>query len=176
MRGSCFLKPIVALAMVLSIVPLVSHGQTAAPAVTEDEQAIRQLVASFEHAWNTHDMTELGSLFDDDAEFINVVGMHWRGKQAIVKAHTVYHELMFQDCKLHSDQVEVRFLNDQTAVAVWTSTQDPFTTPSGTLMPKSQTRLSFVLSRGDDGWRVIHGHNTRVDAEAAQFDPVNRPM
>jgi uncharacterized protein (TIGR02246 family) len=45
------------------------------------------LVATFETGWNTNDMKAIGSIFRDDAEFINVVGMRWRGKDAIVKAH-----------------------------------------------------------------------------------------
>jgi hypothetical protein len=62
-----------------------------------DEKAIRQLVATFESGWNTNDMKAIGSIFRDDAEFINLVGMHWRGRDAIVKAHVAYHAIMFKD-------------------------------------------------------------------------------
>ena len=55
----------------------------------EDDQGIRKTVMGNEEAWNTHDMKLLATLFREDAEFINVVGMHWRGRVAIVKAHRV---------------------------------------------------------------------------------------
>ncbi len=140
-----------------------------------DQKSIRELISTFETGWNTHDMAAIGSIFRDDAEFINVVGMHWRGKNAIVKSHTVYHEIMFKNCKLHSDDIQIRFPASATAIAVWTVTQDAFKTPSGDVAPKTQTHLTLVLTKGDDGWRVVHGHNTRIDAEAAKFDPVKQP-
>ena len=67
---------------------------------TDDEKAIRKLVATNEAGWNSHDMKMLGFVFRDDAEFINVVGMHWRGKDAIVKAHAAFHETSFKECKI----------------------------------------------------------------------------
>ena len=100
--------------------------------------------------------------------------MHWRGKDAIVKAHTVYHEIMFKECKLHSDNIQIGFPAAAMAIAVWTVTQDEFTTSSGNVGPKTQTRLTFVVTKGDNGWQVVHGHNTRIDAEATRFDPVHQ--
>jgi hypothetical protein len=32
-----------------------------------------------------------------------------------------------------------------------------------------------VLAKGLDGWKIVHGHNVQVDAEAAKHDPVNKP-
>ena len=166
--------PAVLLVFTLVTTSLVSAKQAGSDRAV-DEQSIRELVSTFETGWNTHDTNAIGSIFRDDAEFINVVGMHWRGKSAIVKAHTVYHEIMFRDCKLHTDQVQIRFPAAGSAIAVWTATQDAFTTPSGSVAPKTQTRLTLLLTKANDQWLVVHGHNTRVDAEAAKFDPVNQP-
>ena len=140
-----------------------------------DDEAIRQLVATFESGWNTHDMKAIGSIFRHDAEFINVVGMQWRGKDAIVKAHEAYHETMFKDCKLRTDDVSIRPLGKDYAIAVWVMTQDGFTTPSGSTVPKHQNRMTLVTARGNDGiWLIVQAQNTPIDAAAAQFDPVNK--
>jgi ketosteroid isomerase-like protein len=56
-----------------------------------------------------------------------------------------------------------------------TYTQDAFTTPSGQVMPKGQTRISYVFAKSANQWQVAHGHNVRIDAEAALSDPINRP-
>jgi uncharacterized protein (TIGR02246 family) len=101
------------------------------PLSKEDEQGIRKTVTGFEEAWNSHNMKALGKLFREDAEFINVVGMHWRGRDDIVSAHAAYHETMFKDCRLKTDAVEVRSLGGGHAIAVVTTTQDSFTTPAG---------------------------------------------
>jgi uncharacterized protein (TIGR02246 family) len=173
--------PLLAFAAILALAPL-SIGQTksapekpkAASSLTkEDEEGIRNTVMGFEQAWNTHDMKLLASLFREDAEFINVVGMHWRGRDAIVKAHAVFHEIMFKDCRLKTDSIETRALGKDSAIAVVTTTQDAFTTPNGQLMPKGQTRLTYVLAAGTDGWKFVHCQNVRVDAEAVKNDPVN---
>ncbi len=172
---------LLASAAILALAPP-SVGQTrnapgkpkAVSALTkEDEEGIRKTVTGFEQAWNTHDMKLLASLFREDAEFINVVGMHWHGRDAIVKAHAIFHEIMFKDCRLKTDSIETRPLGKDSAIAVVTTTQDAFTTPSGQTMPKTQTKQTYVLAAGEGGWKFVHCQNVRVDAEAAKHDPVN---
>ena len=53
-----------------------------------DDQAVRKIVAGYEEAWNAHDMEALAKLFREDAEWVNKVGMHWRGRDEIMVAHT----------------------------------------------------------------------------------------
>ena len=151
------------------------NAKTAVALTKEDEGGIRKIVSGYEQAWNTHDMKFLATLFREDVEFINVVGMHWRGRDAVVKAHAIFHEIMFKDCRLKTDAVELRPLGADSAIAVVTYTQDAFTTPSGQVMPKTQTKLSYVLARTAGEWKIAHGQHVRIDAEAARQDPVNSP-
>jgi uncharacterized protein (TIGR02246 family) len=141
----------------------------------EDDAAVREVIAAYEAAWNTHDMRALGKLFREDAECINIVGMHWRGRDAIEKAHAAYHATMFKDHRIKTDAVEVRALGGGHAVAVVTTTNDAFTTPGGQVMPKAQNRQTYVLTKAADGWKVAHFHNVVVNAEAVKHDPVNAP-
>ena len=62
-----------------------------------DEKAIREILKDQETAWNKHDMKAFTKAFRDDAEGINVVGMYWRGKAAILKHLTDYHATIFKD-------------------------------------------------------------------------------
>ena len=39
--------------------------------------------AAFQAAWNAHDMVALGSLFDDDATFVNRFGHYVRGVENV---------------------------------------------------------------------------------------------
>jgi uncharacterized protein (TIGR02246 family) len=139
----------------------------------ESEEEIRKTVMDYEKAWNTHDMELLATLIREDAEFINVVGMHWRGRDAIVKAHAIFHEIMFKDNRFKTDSIETRPLGSDHAIAIWTATQDSYTTPSGKSVPKGQFKLSLILAKEGDGWKVVHGHNVRIDAGAVKHDPVN---
>jgi uncharacterized protein (TIGR02246 family) len=145
------------------------------PLSKEDETAIRKVFSDYEAAWNSHNMKSLTKLFRDDAEAINVVGMYWRGIAAIEKSHTVYHEILFKNHNIKTDDVQIRSLGHGHVIAVVTTTNDAFTTPDGHTMTKAQNRQTFVLTKGDDGWKVSHFHNVRVDADAAKHDPVNSP-
>lgn len=137
-----------------------------------DGQAVREVIAGYEAAWNQHDMTALAALFRAGAEWINAVGMYWRGKDAVVKGHTVYHDANFKNCEIHSTEVSVRNVGADIAVAVWTSMQGAYTTLGGDLYPEARTRLTLVLTRQQGEWLISHGHIVRINENAAQFDPV----
>jgi uncharacterized protein (TIGR02246 family) len=63
--------------------------------VSEDSvnaaQVAGEVADGFAAAWNEHDMAALGRLFHDDADFVNVVGTHMRGRQSIERHHGVAH-------------------------------------------------------------------------------------
>ena len=141
----------------------------------EDDQAVRKVVAGIEEAWNAHDMKAYGKLLREDVEWVNVVGMHWRRRDAVMKAHTAFHETSFKNHTIKTDTVELRSLSGGYAIAVVTTTNDAFTTPSGEVVPKRQNRQTYVMAKSPDGWKIAHGHNTVVDANAAKHDPVNGP-
>ena len=41
-------------------------------------------------AWNAHDMAAMSEVFAPDAEWVNVVGMHWVGRDQIMFAQTAF--------------------------------------------------------------------------------------
>ena len=55
---------------------------------------------AFAEAWNRHDMDDFASLFCEDANFVNVVGMWWRNRSEIEAAHRATHATMFRDSQL----------------------------------------------------------------------------
>lgn len=139
-----------------------------------DDAAIRKLLADYENAWNSHDMKSLAKLFREDAECVNVVGMHWRGRDAIERAHVAFHETMFKNHRIKTDSVNVRMISPGAAVAVVTTTNDAFLAPSGQVMPKAQNRQTYVLTKAGERWAVAHFHNVIVNADAVKHDPANR--
>lgn len=52
-----------------------------------DEAQISSIAASWEKAWNEHDMKALFMSFTADADFVNVAGRHWKGRQEIEAQH-----------------------------------------------------------------------------------------
>lgn len=138
----------------------------------DDDEAVRKVVASYEEAWNTHQMDALARLFREDAEWINKVGMHWRGRDEIMRAHTVFHETIFKNHKYRTDAVQTRLIAPGVAVAVVTETFDGFTAPDGRQWPQARNRLSYIMLKGPEGWKIAHGQNAEIDEIAAKHDPV----
>ena len=66
-----------------------------------DEKAIRSVVREYGATWNRHNMAALAELFADDAHWINIVGMHWRDKSAVVTGHQVAIAHSFKGQKLN---------------------------------------------------------------------------
>jgi len=52
---------------------------------TQDEAAVRGIVAEFAKTWNKHDMKAMHELNTDDVEWINGMANHWRGNAAVLK-------------------------------------------------------------------------------------------
>jgi uncharacterized protein (TIGR02246 family) len=145
---------------------------SAVPATASDEHAIRAVLNGYADAWNRHDMDAMAELFADDAHWVNIVGMHWPGKAAVVKAHEAYHRTFFQTTDIRIADVEIRFIAPGVAAAVVLLKVDPFTPPDGVLRRESDNRLSFILTNQGGRWLIAHGHNTVIDPGAQRFDPV----
>lgn len=139
---------------------------------TEDAQAIQKTVAGITDAWNRNDMQTYASFLTGDCEWINIVGMHWRGKAAVMKAHTVYLSTMFlgvQQETLESDFTEIA---PNVALVVLTIKMGDFTTPDGRLEKDMHDRMSYVLLKQADGsWLIRVAHNTTIHPVAARHDP-----
>jgi len=161
------------LCIALALQLLSPSARSAAPGDGTD--SAREIVTQLEAAWNRHDMAAYGALFHDDAEWVNVVGMHWRGKAEVMKAHTAFHETIFKNCQLHGEAVSVRKVAPGTVVAVWAHRQDAYATPSGNQQAATFNRLTLVVTQRDGRWHISHGHNVWVNERAARSNPVLQP-
>ena len=143
----------------------------AVSAISADEDAIRAVANGYCGAWNRHDMEALSELFSEDAQWINIVGMHWPGRTAVVAGHDAYHRTFFRATGIEIADAQVAEIAPGAATAVILLTVGPFTPPDGVPRPGSDNRLSLVLTKRSGRWRITHGHNTVVDKGAQCFDP-----
>ena len=56
---------------------------------------VKAVLDKWEAAWNASDMNAMWQLATDDIHWVNVVGMHWRGKAEVQKAHQVFFDQLF---------------------------------------------------------------------------------
>lgn len=67
-------------------------------------------------AWNTHDMAALGSLFYEDATFVNRFGHYVRGVEEIIALHTPIHKTIYSDSTLKNELIDVVSIGEDIAI------------------------------------------------------------
>jgi len=140
-------------------------AMTAAGAVdsSSDEQAVRKVLASFDEAFNKHDADAVAALYTDDAEFINISGMWWRGRAEIRRGTAFVLANIFQNTTIQTDSISVRFPTRDTAIAVITQhTVGSFVLPDGTRISSTSARLTYFLVKAGGCWMIAGGQNTEI--------------
>ena len=167
--ANCFL-------LVVPVALLFASAATSPAGKAPDELGIRAAVMAFQEAWSDHDMKAMGDVFTEDADLINVVGTRWQGRANIVKALGVFHREMFKNEQIHFDQITIRSITPNVAVAVAIQTgSGEMSLPEGHGRKETPTGSqldTFVVVKRDDIWKVTHGQNTTVNADAQNFDPI----
>ena len=114
-------------------------------------------------AWMRRDPEKLASLFDEDAEFVNVTGLWWHDRDSILKAHAYGLTRIFQASTLTLVRTAVRRLSDDIAVVHAKMRLSGQTPATGIAAPGVRhTLFSFVVHRTAAGWRCASAHNTDV--------------
>lgn len=120
-----------------------------------DEAGVNAVVHGFEDAWNRHDMDAFALLFAPDADFVNVIGMRWVGREAIKQHHAANHETIFKSSTLKIGDTTLRFLKADVATARSVWTLSGITSPSGQPVPTRTGILTHVLARTDGHWLIV---------------------
>ena len=136
---------------------------------------VDKILNAWVDAWNREDLDAMFALFVPEAHWVNIVGMHWQGRDAVEKAHRAYFEIMFRGVKQRLLATEsLTPLPGGGAIVVARLAVDAFRQPNGVVKPPSEDRLTLVMvPRGDD-LAIAHGANVAILPEAQQHDPVLR--
>ena len=130
--------------------------------MSEDCAAVESVVHAFSECWNRHDMEAFAELFEPDAEFVNVVGMWWKGRAEIKAAHEFTHSTMFKSSRLTILETSVRFPAPQLAIARSRWLLENHVGPDGEPLPARHGVLVNVLILRDGRWSIIDAQNTDI--------------
>lgn len=127
-----------------------------------DQQNVESVIRAFGDSWNRHDMDAFARLFAEDAEFVNVVGMWWKGREEIRRAHMATHATMFRGSRLTITWIAVRFVRPDVAVtrASWTLTGH--LGPAGEALPERKGYLLNLVVQSDGEWKIVDSQNTDI--------------
>jgi uncharacterized protein (TIGR02246 family) len=130
--------------------------------MSEDRAAGESVVHAFSECWKRHDMEAFAELFAADAEFVNVVGMWWKGRAEIKAAHEFTHATMFKSSRLTILETSVRFPAPQLAIARSRWLLENHVSPDGEPLPARNGVLVNVLALQGGRWLIIDAQNTDI--------------
>jgi uncharacterized protein (TIGR02246 family) len=122
-------------------------------------------------AWNANDVDGLFAGAAPDMHWINVVGMHWRGRDVALHAHRVFFKIMFRDVSLTLETIESIVGTGHCRVAVVRWALGDYTVPTGQRIVGERNRMTLVFTGEDDTLTLHHVANIRIDEQAAAHDP-----
>lgn len=117
---------------------------------------------AFAKAWHSRDGSNIGALFAEDADFVNVTGLWWRKRDAISRAHDYALKSFFRETTLKPGTITTRMLGPDHAVVHCRFRLSGQIAPDGTRAEERMTILVFVLERHATGWRAVTAQNTDV--------------
>jgi uncharacterized protein (TIGR02246 family) len=124
--------------------------------------------ALFARAWNERDAHALASLFDEDAEFVNVTGVCWHDRESIRKAHAEGFTRAFDTATLAADAIRVKLLSAEAAVVHARMTLSGQPPDDGAAEPAPRTTIaSFALHKSAERWLCASVHQTGVIPDLA---------
>ncbi|GAA2803922.1 SgcJ/EcaC family oxidoreductase [Saccharopolyspora taberi] len=118
--------------------------------------------ARFAQAWNEGDADGIAALFAEDADFVNVVGLWWRKRSAIRKAHDYGLRTFFAGSTLSIRRVEVRQLSDDIAVVHGKWRLEGQRASGGGAGGQRTGIMVFVTRRLAGSWTVVTAQNTDI--------------
>lgn len=147
-------------------------GEAQAQLATKETAEIRAALDGIQTAWNHHDMKAFVNYMTDDVEWVNIVGMWWRGKAQVFLAHDRMHRTTFKDRQWHdAEPTELRQVAAGVVIVTQAVPMDGFPSPDGKEAPPNRNMLTLVFVHRDGRWLVVEGHNTVIDPKAAAHDP-----
>jgi uncharacterized protein (TIGR02246 family) len=130
--------------------------------------------------WNAASGATLASAFGDEADFINIMGLHGRGREVIARGHDEILSTIFRGTRMTAVVDSVRFLRpDVAAVEATLSLQgpdgQPFTFGDPSRPPVPHTKAGYVATKDGDTWSIAVFRNMVPFARPAA-GPVERAL
>lgn len=127
-------------------------------AITEPEE----IPTRFAEGWNERDADKIAAIFEQDADFINVVGIWWENRDDIRKAHDYGLRVIFKDSKLKVGKVKVKHPAETVAVIHARMLLSGQSNVAGQTLQNRQTLFMFVAHKNNNGWCCVSAQNTDI--------------
>jgi uncharacterized protein (TIGR02246 family) len=127
--------------------------------ISSDRSKLQRLVEMLEDAWNAGDSSAFATGFAEDADFVNVYGMHGRGRTAIAAGHHFIFTTIYRESKVEYRVVSMRMLASDVAVV---HVSAKLNVPVGPMAGTHEALWSGVATLCGGAWKFAAFHNTFV--------------
>ena len=132
-------------------------------------QAVRVALDALEVAWRQSDGDAFAAACTTDVDFVNILGMHVRGRPAV----SALHEKIFKGPYLGSN---VRFSIDRVRPisedAVLAIVPGDLQIPAGPARGSVETVATVLVTRDGAEWKIASFHNTKRESTAAELSAI----
>jgi uncharacterized protein (TIGR02246 family) len=133
----------------------------------EDRAAFLDVIALLEDAWNAGDGDAFATPFAEDADFVNIYGLHGKGRPSIAAAHSQILRTVYAGSTLKVQLRQAQMIRQDVALLHLRSTM---LVPSGPLAGEMNATPSVVLERAGARWQIVAFHNTLVQTPPAMHN------
>jgi uncharacterized protein (TIGR02246 family) len=127
---------------------------------SDDERAVRNVLAEYEISWNDHDMAAFGRLFTEDCDYVNIAGVHWKGAQEIVQREAELFQNSLKTAVRTLTGTEVRFSTPDVALVHTTWDVTGSSHPTGEAVPVLKEITTMVMVKTNGKWLITALQNT----------------
>ena len=119
------------------------------------------IAAALTDAWNSYDGDAFAQQFTEDADFVNIFGMHGVGRKAIARAHQAIFEGIYQGSVNRFTVTKVRPIRADAMIA---HIKAELSVPQGPMAGLLRAIALAVLVRENGAWKIVSFQNTREQA------------
>ncbi|MEO7202637.1 MAG: SgcJ/EcaC family oxidoreductase [Candidatus Tumulicola sp.] len=128
-------------------------------------------LAGLSDAWKNADAAAFAECCTEDVDFINLLGMHVRGRRAVTELHEKIFRGPYAGSTVAFTIESVRRVSPTAVLVIAPSRVD---LPSGPVKGTVVSIASILFVREEDRWKLANFHNTRREATEAQHLDIMR--
>lgn len=127
-----------------------------------DQSAIINVVQKWSNAWNHGAGTGIGDLYSENADFVNIFGLHFRGRAEIEARHVKILQTFLQGSTFSVTDTQLREVHPDLVIGVICWKVDGFHIPGQDMNTPGETRhgtFTHVFINRESGWEITATHN-----------------
>ena len=127
--------------------------------MAENNHSIYEVVRHLEEAWNSSDSQRFAAIFQEDADYITIFGLHYNGRELVDANHRRIFDTLYKESRSRFSIESVRFVRPDVVVVF---TKAELELKSGETIC---SRPTLMLTKDSGKWQVAVLQNTVVSNE-----------